>query len=306
MMKRVVTFRYVVRTLATAAAIAAALAFAFSGLRIASADAPGNSAPANGDKPAPAPKPKPKTVAKPASSANSAAAAPEKSGAHWGYEGEDGPEHWGDLDPAYGACKTGTAQSPINIRTAKLAITDLDSFHFYYKPTPLDVTDTGHSIQVNFEPGSSTRINNTTYSLVQIHFHRPSEEQINGKSFPMVAHMVHRSEDGNLAVIAVLLTIGKANPLVDAVLANLPKDAGGEKKAEKTLVDPTVLMPPVRNYYTFEGSLTTPPCTEGVTWFVLKSPGTISAAQEQALAKRYPHNARPIQAAHDRKIQSSE
>lgn len=303
-MKPMETFRYGVRTLATAAAIAAALAFAFSDPRIASAAPPGSSAPVNGDKPAPAPKPK--TAAKPAPAAKPAVTEPEKSGAHWGYEGADGPEHWGDLDPAYGACKTGTAQSPINIRTAKLGITDLDSFHFYYKPTPLDVTDTGHSIQVNFEPGSSTRINNTTYSLVQIHFHRPSEEQINGKSFPMVAHMVHRSEDGKLAVIAVLLTIGKANPLVDAVLANLPKEAGGEKKAEKTLIDPTVLLPPVRNYYTYQGSFTTPPCTEGVTWFVLKSPGTISAAQEQALAKRYPHNARPIQAAHERKIQSSE
>lgn len=300
-MKRVVNFRYGPRILAMAAAIAAFLLAALSGPRFASAAAPGGPAPATTEKPAPGPKSKP--AAKPAPKP---AAAPEKGGAHWEYEGEDGPEHWGDLDPAYGACKTGTAQSPIDIATTKLVATDLDSFHFYYKPMPLDVTDTGHSIQINFEPGCATKIDNTVYSLVQIHFHRPSEEEINGKTFPMVAHMVHKSADGKLAVIAVLLTIGKANPLVDAVIANLPKEAGNETKSAKTLVDPTVLMPPVRNYYTYQGSLTTPPCTEGVTWFVLKSPATISAAQEQALAKRYPHNARPIQASHDRKIQSSE
>jgi carbonic anhydrase len=302
MMKRVVTFGYGWRALATAAAVAAALVFAFSGSRIASAEPPGSSAPANADKPAPGAKP----AVKPAPAAKPAATAPEKQGAHWGYEGEDGPEHWGDLDPAYGACKTGKSQSPINVRTTNLAVSDLDSFHFYYKPMPLDVTDTGHSIQINFEPGCATRIDGTTYGLVQIHFHRPSEEQIDGKSFPMVAHMVHSAPDGKLAVIAVLLKIGKANPLIDAVLANLPKGAGGEIKLAKPLVDPTDLMPPVRNYYTFQGSLTTPPCTEGVTWFVLKSPGTISAAQEQAFSKRYPHNARPIQAAHDRKVQASE
>jgi carbonic anhydrase len=304
MMKRVASWRYGVRTLMTAAAFAAALLVALSGVRIATAAATGASTPAPADKPAPGPKPKP--APKPAPAAKPAAAEPEKSGAHWGYAGEDGPEHWGDLDPGYGVCKTGASQSPINIPAAKLRIKDLESFHFYYKPMPLDVTDTGHSIQVNFEPGCVAKIDNTSYGLVQIHFHRPSEEQINGKSFPMVAHMVHKSPEGKLAVIAVLLTIGKANPVVDAVLANLPKEAGGETKAQKTLVDPMALMPPVRNYYTYQGSLTTPPCTEGVTWFVLKSPATISAAQEQALAKRYAHNARPIQPAHDRKIESSE
>jgi carbonic anhydrase len=302
MMKRVATIWYGVRTLATAAAFAAALVATLSGVRLATADAEGSSAPAAADKPAPGPKPKP--AAKPGPAAKPAA--PEPSGTHWGYEGADGPEHWGDLDPAYAACKTGAAQSPINIESAKLVTTDLDSFHFYYKPMPIDVTDTGHSIQVNFEPGCMTKIDNMSYSLVQIHFHRPSEEKINGKSFPMVAHMVHKSPEGKLAVIAVLLTIGKANPMVEAVLANLPKEAGGETKTQKTLVDPTELMPPVRNYYTFQGSLTTPPCTEGVTWFVLKSPATISAGQEQAFAKRYAHNARPIQPAHDRKVESSE
>jgi carbonic anhydrase len=302
-MKRVVALRDGLRTLATAAAMAAALAVVLSGPRPASAAPPGNPAPATGENPAPAPKPKP--AAKPAP-AGKTAQAPEKSGAHWGYEGADGPEHWGDLDPGYAACKTGTMQSPINITTAKLATTDLDSFRFYYKPSPLSVTDNGHTIQINFEPGNIMKIEGVPYNLVQIHFHRPSEEQVNGKSFPMVAHMVHQSADGKLAVIAVLLTIGKANPVLDTVLGNLPKDAGGVTRSDKTLIDPAAIMPQVRNYYTFQGSLTTPPCTEGVTWYVLKNQVTISAAQEQAFAKRYPHNSRPIQAAHDRKVQSSE
>jgi len=286
-----------------AATMAAVLAVVLSGAWPAIAAPPANPAPATAENPAPPPKPKRAASPPPAAKAPSA---PEKSGPHWGYEGAEGPEHWGDLDPAYAACKTGTLQSPINIVTSKLAATDLDSFRFYYKPAPLDVLDTGHSIQINFDPGSIMKIDGVPYSLLQIHFHRPSEEQIDGKSFPMVAHLVHKSADGKLAVLAVLLTIGKANPLIDAVLANLPKGAGNETRSDKTLADPSAILPPVPNYYTFLGSLTTPPCTEGVTWFVLKSQASISSAQEQALAKRYPHNARPIQAVHDRKVRSSE
>lgn len=297
-MKRVATIRHGRRTIERAA-LAAALAI---GLGVPGPVAAQNAAAQNpppAEKPAPAGKPSPKHAPGQAEHAPGA-------GPHWGYEGAEGPEHWGDLDPAYATCKTGKLQSPIDLSTAKLVVADLDSIRFYYKPAPLDVSDTGHSIQVNFEPGSAIKVDGVTYSLMQVHFHRPSEEKINGKSFPMVAHMVHKSPDGRLAVIAVLLTVGKVNPLVDAVVSNLPKDAGGEAKAAKTLVDPAALLPPVRNYYAFQGSLTTPPCTEGVSWFVLKSQTSISAAQEQALAKRYAHNARPIQPTGARKVQASE
>src|SRR6188768_2090316 len=143
-------------------------------------------------------------------------------GHHWSYGKHGGPAEWGELDQTFASCQLGKVQSPIDIRGAKAA--DLPAIKFDYKPSPLKVIDNGHTIQVNYAPGSSIEVGGTRYELVQFHFHKPSEEKINGKSHDMVAHLVHKGADGKLAVVAVLLDKGGENPTIDAVWQHLPKE----------------------------------------------------------------------------------
>jgi carbonic anhydrase len=223
-------------------------------------------------------------------------------GQHWSYEGHGGPPEWGELDGAYAACKLGHVQSPIDIRDAKT--TDLPAIQFDYKPSALKVIDNGHTIQVNYAPGSSISVGGDHYQLVQFHFHKPSEEKIDGQSHAMVAHLVHKNAEGKLAVVAVLLDQGAANPVIDTIWNNLPK----EKEKETSVganVDATGLLPDDRGYYTFQGSLTTPPCSENVRWFVLKTPTRISEAQIAAFGKLYAMNARPTQPLNGRSIEAT-
>ena len=134
----------------------------------------------------------------------------QHAGPHWGYEGSNGPDHWGALDKTFEACQAGHAQSPIDIRSAKPA--DLPAIQFAYQPTPLHIINNGHTIQVNYAPGSFITVGDKRYQLKQFHFHHPSEERIDGKGFAMVAHLVHASDDGKLAVVAVLLDAGSRQP----------------------------------------------------------------------------------------------
>ena len=221
----------------------------------------------------------------------------------WSYKGEHGPEHWGDMDAAFAACKTGQQQSPINIKDAKDA--DLPAITFDYKPTPLHIINNGHTIQVNYAPGSSISVGGKNYELKQFHFHHPSEEEINGKHFAMVAHLVHADAQGKLAVVGVLLKDGSANKLIDTIWSHIPAKPGPEEKLDNVSINIANLLPADRGYYTFPGSLTTPPCSEGVTWFVLKKQTTISEEQAKAFGKIYPMNARPIQPLHDRTVQQT-
>jgi len=229
--------------------------------------------------------------------AASAAAPPH---AHWAYEGENGPTHWGSLDPAYHACEAGTHQSPIAINDP--APKDLPAIEFSYQPTPLKVIDNGHTIQVTYAPGSFITVNDHKYELQQFHFHHPSEEEVNGRSYPLVAHLVNKDSSGRLAVVAVLLDEGKANDVIQTIWAHLPKEQGKEVERAGLTANALNLLPDARGYYTFTGSLTTPPCTEGVTWFVFKTPSQISHDQIAQFAKHYPHNARPLQALNHRTV----
>lgn len=222
---------------------------------------------------------------------------------HWTYEGEHGPAHWGGMDQAYQECKIGHHQSPIDIRGAKAA--DLPAIEFSYQPSPLKVIDNGHTVQVTYAPGSSITVGDQKYELQQFHFHHPAEEKVNGKSYPLVVHLVHKNAEGKLAVVAVLLADGQANPFIAELWQHLPAEEGKEVAPEGVNVDASGLLPADRGYYTFTGSLTTPPCTEGVTWFVLKNPGQISKDQVAAFAKKFPHNARPVQPLNGRTIQAS-
>jgi len=223
-------------------------------------------------------------------------------GHHWSYGKHGGPAEWGELDQTFASCQLGKVQSPIDIRGAKAA--DLPAIKFDYKPAPLKVIDNGHTIQVNYAPGSTIDVGGTRYELVQFHFHKPSEEKIDGKAHAMVAHLVHKGSDGALAVVAVLLDKGADNPTLHAIWSNLPKQKEKEVAAPAT-IDAATLLPADKGYYTFQGSLTTPPCSEGVRWFVLKTPMTLAANELTAFAKLYPMNARPTQPLNGRAVEAT-
>jgi carbonic anhydrase len=221
---------------------------------------------------------------------------------HWDYDGAGGPDAWGRLRPEYSTCATGQRQSPIDIRGG-IAV-DLEPIKFDYRSSGFSVIDNGHTVQVNVEPGNSITITGRRYELVQFHFHRPSEERIDGRQYDMVVHLVHKDVDGRLAVVAVLLDRGSAQAIVQSVWNNLPLEKGDEVHAG-TRIDLAQLLPEDRRYYTYMGSLTTPPCSEGVLWMVLKQPVPISAEQLAIFARLYPMNARPIQQADGRLIKES-
>lgn len=216
---------------------------------------------------------------------------------HWGYEGEEGPAHWGDLKPEYEKCTSGQQQSPIDLTGA--VAQDLGDIDFTYRPVPLNVVDNGHTVQVNIAPGSSASIRGESYSLLQFHFHSPSENVVDGKPYPMEMHLVHEDGHGRLAVVGVFITEGAANDAIGTAWQHLP-ETGHSNAPEGVSVNPKDLLPDDRAYYHFAGSLTTPPCSEGVNWNVFRSPIELSAEQIANFRKRYPNNARPVQPLNDR------
>lgn len=220
--------------------------------------------------------------------------------AHWGYDGDQGPSHWGDLSPEFALCQSGHHQSPIDIRNPQTA--DLPNLQVDYKPSPLHIIDNGHTIMIDYAPGSFIQVGDKRYMLKQFHFHRPSEEQIDGKAYEMSVHLVHSDEQGNLAVVAVLLRLGSGNALIHELWTDLPKEKEHEEQLDRVQINARALLPTNLGYYTFPGSLTTPPCTENVTWFVLKQPVTVSGAEIQRFEKLYRHNARPTEPLEDRVV----
>jgi carbonic anhydrase len=200
---------------------------------------------------------------------------------HWSYSGEAGPQHWGKLSAEFSTCATGKNQSPINITGAVDA--DLPDIKINYKAGGSEVVNNGHSIQINYAPGSTMSVSGHTFELKQFHFHSPSENTINGKSFPLEAHYVHADKDGNLAVIAVMFNEGDANAELAKVWAHMPGNAG-EKQILSTKVRAGKLLPEDRDYYRFNGSLTTPPCSEGVLWLVMDDANTASKGQIEKFA----------------------
>jgi carbonic anhydrase len=159
--------------------------------------------------------------------------------------------------------------------------------------------DNGHTIMINYAPGSSIRVGDKQYALKQFHFHRPSEEKINGKTYDMVVHLVHADQNGNLAVVAILLESGKSNPLIQELWNDLHKEKEREERLDTITINLANLLPPDHGYCTFSGSLTTPPCNENVTWFVRKHPVTVTKEEIEQFAKLYQHDARPTQPLYD-------
>jgi len=222
----------------------------------------------------------------------------------WSYSGSTGPAKWFSLSKEYKLCKAGeeSKQSPIDIPDAKARKGDLSPLLFNYKPVPLKVVDNGHTIQVDYAPGSFVSVEGKRYELTQIEFHKPAEEKIDGKGHDMDAQLVHKGPDGKPMVIAILLDGGKENKLIKSVWDNLPKDKGKERVVDTVKINAVDLLPTDKGYYSYAGSLTTPPCTENVTWYILKSPVQISNDQIARFGRIYPANARPIQPFNDRDI----
>lgn len=224
---------------------------------------------------------------------------------HWSYEGATGPSHWGSLEPAWRTCGAGRHQSPVDFRRKSVHKAALPPLQFAYQRVPLRIVDNGHSVQVDYPPGSFLAVGDKRYELLQFHFHRPSEEALDGRRREMVAHLVHKDGQGQLAVVAVLLEAGAPNPLVEVLWDHAPPARNSERSEDAVQVDAAGLLPADRGYFTVAGSLTTPPCSEGVTWFVLKQPATVSTQQVARFAVRYPMNARPVQPLHGRVVRAS-
>ena len=221
---------------------------------------------------------------------------------HWEYTGEKGAAHWSEVDPSFATCALGHQQSPINIDHAVKA--DLPALAFHYGNAAPTIWNNGHTVQVNLPAGNTVDVGGQSYELLQFHFHTPSEELIKGKSMPMVVHFVHKNAAGDLGVVAVLIQAGQANPALSPVFDHLPR-AGEKISVDGLSLDLSALLPKTLGYYDFTGSLTTPPCSEGVHWMVLKSPITLSAAQIEAFRKLVGSNARPVQPLNGREIKES-
>jgi carbonic anhydrase len=221
---------------------------------------------------------------------------------HWAYEGEGSPANWAKLDSKNAACAVGKRQSPIDIRESIKV--DLEGIQFDYRPTPFRIIDNGHTVQVTVGEGLGLSVQGRRYDLLQFHFHRPSEERVNGRLYDMVVHMVHKDQDGNLAVIAVLLERGMEHPIIQALWNNMPLERGMELTPD-VILDLNKLLPQNRAYWTYMGSLTTPPCSENVLWMVFKQPVSISQEQLAIFTRMYKNNARPVQPSHGRLVKES-
>ncbi|HLA33428.1 MAG TPA: carbonic anhydrase family protein [Rhodocyclaceae bacterium] len=223
-------------------------------------------------------------------------------GPHWGYSGHEGPEHWGKLDKSFAACKSGKEQSPVNIVSRAAKQEKLAAIEFHYQAAKAELVNNGHTVQINYGPGSYIVAPTGRYELLQFHFHTPSEEEIDGRAADMVAHLVHKNAAGQLAVVAVLFdrSGSRDNPALASFWDKLPK--AGDKVALDGMVDAAALLPQARGYYHFKGSLTTPPCYEGVQWHVLKTPVSVGSTQWLRMRQLFGDNARPVQPVNRRSI----
>ena len=271
--------------------------------------------PVGGSTPAPKEsknKPAVKALAKPAEK--------EEYAQHWSYiDGPEGPENWGNLGKDNLACLKGKSQSPININIDRAIKAQLNPLEFIYRPSPLSIIDNGHTVMVNYGEGSNLMVDGRQYRLIQFHFHKPSEEAINGERTDMVAHLVHQHHDGSLAVVAVLMSTvqpansrkywwgddaTKENALINTLWNNVPL-VKGKTEAPGVMVDINQILPADRGYFTYMGSLTTPPCSENVLWLVLRNPIYVSDDQVKNFDRMYPMNARPLQPKGDRLVKET-
>lgn len=211
---------------------------------------------------------------------------------HWSYQGDGNPAKWGELQPDFKMCQLGLEQTPIDLGNAIKG--DAGSIDYDYKPLPLRLVNNGHTIQFNADPGSACVIGETRYELLQFHLHHPSEHLLAGKGFDLECHFVHKSSAGALAVTAVFIKPGTANVALKTFFEQMPAGEGPELKIA-SLIDLGAMLPKAGGYFRYMGSLTTPPCSEGLTWTVHKEAVEASVEQIKKFAALFPGNARPIQ-----------
>lgn len=218
----------------------------------------------------------------------------------WGYEGAGSPENWGRLSREFAQCESGENQSPINLAGANPS--ELPDPEFNYDTQPTEVENLGHTLQVEVEPGSMMAVAGREYELVQFHFHTPSEHHLKGTEFPAELHFVHRGPGNELAVAGVFIEEGETNPAIANLWGDLPQQAGEARQIDAPELDFERLLPAQRQHYLYPGSLTTPPCSEGVNWLVFNDPIAMSAEQIAALRSIIGTSDRPLQPLGDREL----
>lgn len=235
-----------------------------------------------------------------------AALAAAQSGTNWTYTGKNGPLNWGKLDPGYRACSQGHEQAPIDIRGAHLN-KGLQPIEFHYIGGPVTIENTGRTIVVHVNPGSYMVADGQRYELKEFSFHHPSEEAVKGRLTDMDVELLHQSSDGKMAILVVRLSMDRGDPnaVMAALWPHLPQKAGASERVTDT-INAGGFLPADRGYWTFTGSLTIPPCTEDVRWFVIQDVLSISRAQLRAFTYIFPMNSRPLQDTHGRKIEANE
>ncbi len=224
--------------------------------------------------------------------------------ASWGYAGAEGPERWGDLSAAYETCKTGLQQSPIDLAEANV-IADVP-VSVDYEEAPLAIRNLGKTVQVDFPSGSYLTTSGRVFGLAQVHFHTPSEHTFGGETYPLVAHFVHVADSGALAVLGILFETGEANTELDKIIDSARGAGAAPTAVAGVSIDPRALVPDTLEVFRYMGSLTTPPCSEGVNWHVVSEPMTASIAQIRAFESLMGMNARPVLPANGRLIVSPE
>ncbi|HEY1209841.1 MAG TPA: carbonic anhydrase family protein [Terracidiphilus sp.] len=240
------------------------------------------------------------------SAVQSAAQIFDQNAAPWDYQGKRGELVWGKLDPAYQACNKGHEQSPIDIRGAHLN-KSLQPIEFHYIAGPVTLTNDGHTIVARVDPGSYIVAGGVRYELIQFDFHHPSEEAVKGKFTDMDVQLLHRSNDGRLAIVTVRLIedVSSSNAVLAMLWPHLPRKAGASEKVQE-MVNAAGFLPVDRGYWTYMGSLSTPPCTEGVRWFVFVQELSVSRAQLRAFVALFRMNTRGLQDTHGRRIEANE
>ena len=257
------------------------------------------------DQPATAPKPKPRArpkaqaAAQPSAGAGKAMAASEP---RWAYSGAHGPAHWGQMQPAYSACASGQRQAPIRIDTRQTLQGPAEPLQLAYGSSGGSVVHTGHTIQVDVAGPHTLTVRGSSFHLQHLQFHHPAEIRIDDKTHAMAVHLLHRNDQGQMAVLVVLLEAGAAHPEIDKIWTHMPLEVKDRVPLPNGLMNLLALLPTDPRYHQFMGSLNTPPCTEGVLWLVMKQPVTLSLEQLRLFAQLFPMNARPLQAVNGRVV----
>ncbi|ABA20597.1 Twin-arginine translocation pathway signal [Trichormus variabilis ATCC 29413] len=224
---------------------------------------------------------------------------------NWGYIGKVGPEHWGELSPDFALCQIGRKQTPIDLQIADVKdvhSSSQDLLVVNYQPTALHLINNGKTVQVNYPPGSYLKYAHQKFELLQFHFHHFSEHRVDGKLYDMELHLVHRSKSGDLAVMGIFLQAGAFNPTLQIIWDAIPQKQGTEKQIADINIDVSQFLPAQRRFFTYSGSLTTPPCSENVLWCVMATPIEASPAQIAQFSQTFPQNARPVQPLNDRLV----